>query len=62
MKKLSMKTVDVVQNNIEKISEIFPDCVTECKDDTGQLRRKVDFDRLRQELTDEIVEGGGRTL
>ena len=59
MKKLSMKTVDIVQNNIERISEIFPDCVTESKDDTGQVRRKVDFDRLRQELSDEILEGGG---
>ena len=59
MKKLSMKTVDIVQNNIEKISEIFPDCVTESKDDTGQVRRKIDFDRLRQELSDEILEGGG---
>ena len=62
MKKLSMKTVNIAQNNIEKISEIFPDCVTEVKDDTGQVRRKVDFDRLRQELSDEILEGGGRTL
>ena len=53
-----MHTPDLNQNNIRKIREIFPCCVTEAHDDvTGQLRLGVDFDRLCQELSDHVVEG-----
>ena len=59
MRKLKMKTVDIAETNIEKISAIFPNCVTETTDEKGQNRWAVDFDLLRQELTGEIFEGGG---
>ncbi len=62
MKKLRMKTADVVNDNIKKIAAIFPDCVTESKDENGQIRRMIDFDDLRKELSEDIFEGGGRTL
>ena len=51
-----MTTADGVQDNVEKIALLFPDCVTETRDNnTGRLVHKVDFDKLRQELSDSIV-------
>ena len=58
MEKLKMHTPDLSQDNIAKIRELFPGCVTEAKDETtGKIRLAVDFDQLRQELSDCIVEG-----
>ena len=56
MDKLKMTTVDGVQDNVEKIALLFPNCVTEIRDSsTGRLVHKVDFDKLRQELSGSIV-------
>ena len=56
--KLKMHSPDLSQDNIAKIRELFPSCVTEARDEaTGKLRLAVDFDQLRQELSDHIVEG-----
>lgn len=53
-----MHTPDLTAENIEKLAALFPDCVTEAKDEaTGKLKRAIDFDQLRQELSDHIVEG-----
>ncbi|WP_339666766.1 site-specific DNA-methyltransferase [uncultured Pseudomonas sp.] len=58
MEKLKMHSLDVTQDNIAKIKELFPGCVTEARDEaSGKLRLAVDFDQLRQELSDSIVEG-----
>ncbi|MDE0683455.1 MAG: site-specific DNA-methyltransferase, partial [Candidatus Poribacteria bacterium] len=58
MNKLNLRTSDMNQDNIAKIREIFPSCVTEAPDElTGQLRLSIDFDHLRQELSEHIVEG-----
>ncbi len=58
MDKLKMHSPDLSQGNIAKIRDLFPGCVTEARDEaTGQLRLAVDFDQLRQELSDEIVDG-----
>lgn len=58
MDKLKMHSPDLTQDNIAKIRELFPGCVTEVRDEaTGKLRLAVDFDQLRQELSDHIVEG-----
>jgi adenine-specific DNA-methyltransferase len=58
MTKLKMHTPDLVAENVAKIAELFPACVTEAKDEkTGKISRKVDFDQLRQELSDHIVDG-----
>jgi adenine-specific DNA-methyltransferase len=58
MDKMKMHSPDMCQENIRKIREMFPDCVTEAQDAaTGQLRLAVDFDLLRQKLSDHIVEG-----
>ncbi|GAB6909657.1 DNA methylase family protein [Desulfosarcina cetonica] len=52
-----MYTPNFTDENIEKIANLFPDCVTESTDDKGNTRKVVDFDQLRQELSDSIVEG-----
>ena len=57
MEKLKMHSPDLIQDNIAKIRDLFPGCVTEAKDENGNLRYAVDFDQLRQELSDQIVEG-----
>lgn len=52
-----MYSPDFSRGNIEKLAELFPQCVTEARDETGRVVRKIDFDLLRQELSDHIVEG-----
>ena len=55
---LEMHSPNLVDENTSKIAELFPHCVTEAKDDNGNLKRVVDFDLLRQELSQSLVEGG----
>ncbi|MBN7775937.1 site-specific DNA-methyltransferase [Nitratireductor aquimarinus] len=58
MDKLKMHSPDLSQDNIAKIRDLFPGCVTEARDEaTGAVRLAVDLDQLRQELSDHIVEG-----
>ena len=58
MEKLKMHSSDLTMENIAKVREIFPGCVTEARDEeTGQPRLTVDFDQLRQELSDHALEG-----
>lgn len=52
-----MTSPDLTQANIEKLAELFPTVVTESIDADGAPRRSIDFDLLRQELADHIVEG-----
>ena len=59
MDKLKMHSPDLSQDNIAKIRDLFPGCVTEARDEaTGAVRLAVDFDQLRQELSDYLVDGG----
>jgi adenine-specific DNA-methyltransferase len=57
MNKLKMHSPDLTQVNIDKLAELFPNCVSEAADANGVVRRCIDFDQLRQELTGSIVEG-----
>ena len=58
MDKLRMQSTNGVQENIEKIQSLFPDCVTETIDErTGELVHKVDFEKLQQNLSDVIISG-----
>ena len=57
-----MQSADGVQVNIEKIASLFPDCVTETivgydADDKPILRHKLDFEKLQQNLSSEIISG-----
>lgn len=54
--KLKMCSLDGVAQNIELIGQLFPNAITEVK--RGEkLEKAIDFDILRQELSDSIVEG-----
>ncbi|MFW2355122.1 MULTISPECIES: site-specific DNA-methyltransferase [Pseudomonadota] len=57
MDKLKMHSPDLTQDNIARIREMFPGCVTEAADKNGKLRLAVNFDQLRQELSDHVVDG-----
>ena len=52
-----MHTPNLVDENIQKIGGLFPNCLTETKDENGKVVPAIDFDLLRQELSHEIVEG-----
>ena len=43
------------RKNIKKIRNLFPNCVTEAKDEKGKISLKVDFETLKQELSESII-------
>lgn len=57
MNKLKMHSPNLTEDNIARIRELFPGCVTEARGEDGRVKLAVDFDLLRQELSDVIVEG-----
>ena len=57
MDKLNMQTTNMVDENIKRIGELFPNCLTERLNDEGKPEVAIDFDQLRQELSKNIVEG-----
>ena len=57
MEKLKMHSPNLTEENIAKLAELFPNCVTEALDENGNLKRAIDFDLLRQELSDHVVNG-----
>lgn len=57
MDKLKLHTPDFTDANIAKLAELFPACVTESHDENRGLKKAIDFDQLRQELSHSIVEG-----
>ena len=52
-----MQTTNQVDENIKRIGELFPNCLTERLDENGKPEAAIDFDQLRQELSKDIVEG-----
>lgn len=52
-----MTSPDLTDANIDKLAELFPTVVTETVDADGNVKMAVDFDLLRQELSDHVVEG-----
>ncbi|ATY14919.1 site-specific DNA-methyltransferase [Amycolatopsis sp. AA4] len=57
MEKLRMTSPDLTAANIDKLAELFPNVVTETLDADGNPARAIDFDLLRQELSDHVVDG-----
>ena len=57
MDKLKMHSLNKVDDNIKKIGALFPNCVTERKNDAGEVEYAIDFDMLKQELSSVVVEG-----
>ena len=58
MDKLKMQSRDVVGGNVEKIAALFPHCVTERIGKDGTAELAIDFDKLRAELSNEVLEDG----
>lgn len=56
MEKMKMSAPDLTDVNIEKIGALFPNVITETKDENGVIKKAVDFDLLRQVLSNCIVE------
>ena len=56
MEKLNMFVNNGVEDNIKKIASLFPNCVTEATGADGQSKFVVDFDKLRQELSSDLLE------
>ena len=57
MDKLRMETPDLTSQNIEKIAALFPNCVTEMRDENGKLKRGINFEMLKQMLSPDVVDG-----
>ncbi len=53
--KLDMKSMDITSENIAKIKALFPSAVTEVKGEDGKVRLAIDFDALKQELSEDLI-------
>ena len=54
---MSMESIDMTAQNIEKIGTLFPNCITETKDENGKPKKAINFDLLRQMLSNDVIEG-----
>lgn len=57
MTHLKMHSMNKIDENVRKIAALFPNCVTEAKDENGEIVHKIDFDMLKQELSSTLVDG-----
>ena len=57
MDKMKFETPDMTAENIEKIAELFPNCVTEMRDESGKIKRGINFEMLKQMLSSDVVDG-----
>lgn len=57
MEKMRMESLNLTSQNIEKIEALFPNCITESRDENGQLKKSVNFKMLKQMLSEDIVDG-----
>ena len=57
MDKMRMESIDMTEQNIEKIGALFPNCITETKDADGKPKKAINFDLLRQMLSGDVIEG-----
>lgn len=57
MDKMKLESADITSQNIEKIAELFPNCITETKDKNGNLKKAINFELLKQDLSKDIVDG-----
>ena len=54
---MTFESPDLTASNVEKIAVLFPNCVTEARGEDGKLKKAVNFDLLRQMLSDDVAEG-----
>lgn len=57
MDRMKLESPDITAENVEKIAALFPNCVTEMRDEKGEVKRGINFDMLKQMLSPDVVEG-----
>lgn len=57
MEKMRMETPDMVSENVKKIENLFPNCITETVDENGKPKKAINFKMLRQILSRDVIEG-----
>ena len=57
MSRMRMESVNIKSRNIDKIGAMFPNCITETIDENGVLKKAINFEQLKQMLSDDIVKG-----
>lgn len=57
MDKMRMESEDIQQENVKKIAALFPNCVTEARDEDGHLKKAINFELLKQMLFDSVIDG-----
>lgn len=57
MNKMRMESLDFTTQNIEKIGKLFPNCITETIDENGRPKKAINFELLRQMLSEDILDG-----
>ena len=55
MDKMRMESIDMTEQNIEKIGALFPNCITETLGKDGKPKKAINFDLLRQMLSDDVI-------
>lgn len=57
MEKMRMESLDMTTQNIEKIGALFPNCITETVDESGNPQKAINFELLKQMLSGDVIEG-----
>jgi len=57
MDKMRMESVDLTAQNIDKIGALFPNCITETVDENGKPKKAINFELLKQILSEDVIEG-----
>ena len=57
MDKLKMQSMDVINDNIKKLGELFPECITEARNENNKLEKAIDFDKLKSLFSSSAIEG-----
>lgn len=57
MEKLKMHSMDIINDNVKKLGELFPECLTEVINDEGELEKAIDFDKLKSLFSSSAIEG-----
>lgn len=57
MDKMRMESLNMTSENINKIETMFPNCITEAKDKNGKPKKAINFDILRQMLSEDVLDG-----
>lgn len=57
MDKMRMESENIQQENVAKIGELFPNCITEARSEDGKLKKAINFEMLKQMLSDSVADG-----